>query len=81
MAMLRQRVMMVSSEVSPWARSGGLADVLGALPDALAALGHHVAVVVPRYMHAEGAPAARVTGPIAIPLRRYVAGSHHLGND
>jgi starch synthase len=68
MAMLRQRVMMVSSEVSPWARSGGLADVLGALPDALAALGHHVAVVIPRYMHADGAPATRVAGPIPIPL-------------
>lgn len=52
--------MMVSSEVSPWARSGGLADVLGALPNALAALGYHVAVVVPRYMHAADAPASRV---------------------
>src|SRR6185312_3142260 len=35
MDMPRRRIMMVSSEVSPWARSGGLADVLGALPGAL----------------------------------------------
>ena len=68
MAMLRERVMMVSSEVSPWARSGGLADVLGALPQALAALGYHVAVVVPRYMQAADAPAIRVIDNMAVPL-------------
>lgn len=60
--------MMVSSEVSPWARSGGLADVLGALPRALAVLGHQVAVVVPRYMHAAEAMANRVIERMAIPL-------------
>ena len=68
MAMFRERVMMVSSEVSPWARSGGLADVLGALPDALAARGYHVAVVVPRYMHAADAPASRVIENMAFSL-------------
>jgi starch synthase len=66
--MLRERIMMVSSEVSPWARSGGLADVLGALPKALAALGHQVAVVVPRYMHAAEAPATRIAEPMTILL-------------
>lgn len=60
--------MMVSSEVSPWAKSGGLADVLGALPNALAALGYHVAVVVPRYMHAADSPASRVIDRMAVPL-------------
>ena len=60
--------MMVSSEVSPWARSGGLADVLGALPQALAAEGHRVAVVVPRYMHAADAPSTRVIDHLAVPL-------------
>ena len=60
--------MMVSSEVTPWARSGGLADVLGALPQALAALGYHVAVVAPRYMHAADAPASRVIDEMAVPL-------------
>jgi starch synthase len=66
--MLRERIMMVSSEVSPWARSGGLADVLGALPNALAELGYHVAVVVPRYMHAADAPATRVIERLTVPL-------------
>src|ERR1700728_3613610 len=68
MGMLRERIMMVSSEVSPWARSGGLADVLGALPRALAALGYQVAVVVPRYMQAAEANANRVIERMAVPL-------------
>ena len=51
---------MVSSEASPWAKSGGLADVLGALPKALAFRGHAVATVIPRYMGAKTAQATRV---------------------
>jgi len=40
---------MVASEVSPWAKTGGLADVAAALPAALTRLGHAVTVVFPRY--------------------------------
>lgn len=40
---------MLASEAAPWAKTGGLADVLGALPPALAALGHRVTTVLPRY--------------------------------
>ena len=40
---------MVASEVHPFAKTGGLADVLGALPLALVKLGHQVDVVMPRY--------------------------------
>ncbi len=40
---------MVASEVSPWAKTGGLADVASALPAALARLGHTVTVVLPKY--------------------------------
>lgn len=43
------KILMVSSEVAPYAKSGGLGDVLGALPQALAAKGHEVAVVLPKY--------------------------------
>ena len=43
------RVLMVGSEAMPFAKSGGLADVLGALPLALVRLGHQVDVVMPRY--------------------------------
>jgi starch synthase len=42
-------ILFVSSEVAPWSKTGGLGDVAGALPRALAARGHRVAVVSPRY--------------------------------
>ena len=40
---------MVASEAAPFAKTGGLADVVGSLPEALAAAGQQVAVVLPRY--------------------------------
>ena len=42
-------ILLAASEVVPFAKSGGLADVAGALPKALRALGHDVRVVMPRY--------------------------------
>jgi starch synthase len=45
----RLRVLLVASEVEPFAKTGGLADVTGALPRALADLGHDVRVLLPRY--------------------------------
>jgi starch synthase len=43
------QVLFVSSEVVPWSKTGGLGDVGGALPRALADRGHDVTVVTPRY--------------------------------
>src|SRR5258708_4617778 len=43
------RVLMVTSEAAPFAKTGGLADVLGALPPALAKLREEVVVVMPEY--------------------------------
>jgi starch synthase len=43
------KVLFVTSEVAPFSKTGGLGDVAGALPAALAALGHDVKVVSPRY--------------------------------
>lgn len=40
---------MISSEVQPYARTGGLGDVLGALPRALAGRGHEIKVFMPLY--------------------------------
>jgi len=42
-------ILFVASEVAPWSKTGGLADVAAALPRALAARGHAVWVVSPRY--------------------------------
>ena len=43
------KILLASSEVAPLAKTGGLADVAGALPKALRALGHDVRVVLPFY--------------------------------
>jgi len=43
------RILMVTSEASPFVKTGGLGDVMGALPAALARQGEQVGVVVPRY--------------------------------
>ncbi len=43
------KVLMLTPEVSPWVKVGGIGDVLGALPQELAGLGHDVRVICPLY--------------------------------
>src|SRR2546422_5566198 len=43
------KILLISAEVAPFAKVGGLADVAGALPKALRAMGHDVRVGMPRY--------------------------------
>ncbi|HEY5039836.1 MAG TPA: glycogen/starch synthase, partial [bacterium] len=45
----KRRILFVSSEVVPFAKTGGLADVVGSLPQALMKMGCEVAVVLPKY--------------------------------
>lgn len=45
----RFKVLMVATEVVPFAKEGGVADVIGSLPKELAALGHEVYIFLPRY--------------------------------
>ncbi len=62
------KVLFLSSEVAPFAKIGGLADVCGSLPKALAALGHDVRVVMPAYRAIEEFQATGQFGVKANPL-------------
>jgi starch synthase len=60
------KILFAASEGLPFSKTGGLADVIEALPKALAALGHEVAVVLPRY---RGIKTAAVVMPsLTIPM-------------
>ena len=48
------RVAFVAAEAAPFAKAGGLADVVGALPKALSKLGVETAVFIPRYGSIQG---------------------------
>ncbi|HXQ25387.1 MAG TPA: glycogen synthase GlgA [Candidatus Acidoferrales bacterium] len=43
------KILFVSSEGLPYSKTGGLADVVEALPKALHGMGHEVAILLPRY--------------------------------
>ncbi|MGB6431366.1 MAG: glycogen synthase GlgA [Candidatus Acidiferrales bacterium] len=43
------KILFAASEGLPYSKTGGLADVVEALPKALVALGHEVSVILPRY--------------------------------
>lgn len=45
----RLKILMVATEAVPFAKEGGVADVIGSLPRELAALGHDVRIFLPRY--------------------------------
>ena len=54
-------VVMIAGECVPFAKVGGLADVIGALPPALEKLGVEVTVVIPRH---RGIDRRRHPGPL-----------------
>src|SRR5712664_1072951 len=60
------RILFVASEGLPFSKTGGLADVVEAIPKALVAGGHEVAVVLPRY---RGTQASAVVIPsLTVPM-------------
>ena len=64
------RVLLAASEVVGFAKTGGLADVAGALPGALSRRGHHAAVVMPLYgaVRRSGRPVERTDIVLPVPL-------------
>src|SRR4051794_6315311 len=67
------KVVIVASEMGPFAKTGGLADVTGGLSVALARLGHQVSVIMPRYPTIDRAVRSleKVQDRLAVPM-----GSH-----
>ncbi len=65
------KVLFLAAEATPFTKVGGLADVAGALPKALRALGVDVRLMIPRYgtMQSAGYTCHRV-GPLAVPIGR-----------
>jgi starch synthase len=62
------KVLMVSSEVVPFAKSGGLGDMVSALSVALERLGHDVRVVLPRYYSVDPGSLQPLGFPLGVPL-------------
>jgi starch synthase len=64
------RILLMAAEMVPFAKTGGLADVTGALPKALKAQGHDVRVAMPRYgrIDRERFHVEQALAPFAVPM-------------
>ena len=61
-------ILFAASEVTPFAKTGGLADVASALPKALHELGHNVKVVMPRYYLINPDNLEKLPAPLGVPM-------------
>jgi len=61
------RILLVTPEVAPLAKTGGLADVAGSFPRELRRLGHDVRIILPYYRvtREQGVPLATASWPVA----------------
>ncbi|MCA9171136.1 MAG: glycogen synthase GlgA [Planctomycetales bacterium] len=74
------KILLASSEVVPFAKTGGLADVCGALPIELSRMGHQVTVILPAYRCAKhcGQPITDTGIDLEIPIGNHVVGGRLL---
>jgi starch synthase len=61
------KIAFAASECVPFAKTGGLADVVGALPKALVELGHEVTVYLPKYKQTKLTNPRTVLSSVTIP--------------
>ncbi|MDR1059353.1 MAG: glycogen synthase [Treponema sp.] len=62
------KILMTSSEALPWAKTGGLADMVSSLSAALAKLGHEVRIVIPRYYSIDRGDLTPLEGAMGVPM-------------
>ncbi len=62
------QIAFAASECVPFSKTGGLADVVGALPRTLAAAGHQVSVYIPRYRQTRLKDPQTVVASVTIPF-------------
>lgn len=62
------KILILASEVAPFVKTGGIADVVGELPCRLKALGHDVRVALPRYRVINVPNLEAATGAFDVPL-------------
>ena len=62
------KVLFVSAEVVPFAKTGGLADVAGALPRAIKEQGDDIIVVMPRYYQIDTNELTHLEAPLGVPM-------------
>ncbi len=71
---------MIASEAHPYAHTGGLAEVMAALSDALGGLGHRVTLILPRYRSVQAAGLSVQHASLTFG-QRDVAVSFHTGSE
>src|SRR5215469_16662395 len=62
------KILMVTSEAVPYAKTGGLADMVSALSISLASLGHEIKIIIPRYYSVDRSKLKLVPGALGTPM-------------